>query len=849
MKFTKRPLFYWVLKKNRGAQLFLLLVIVVSLFFRVYPLEMQKNIINIAINLKMLDKLYLYCALYMGAVLIASLMKYFINSFQAILGQKLLIELRKELYEHTLQLPLQFFHRTQAGTVISAMTAELNSIGAFLGEAIAVPITSVLTFIVFAGFMISLNPMLGLLSISIYPLELIVIPLLQKRFNKINQTRVTTTRAMANLVNEAISGVHEVQGNASYELEQSKLMRLVNRLYKIMRKLSILKYGIKFSNSLFQSVGPFLLFLFGGYMAIHGNFTIGALVAFLTAYEKVYDPWKELIVYYQSYQDSHIRYKQIMETFDLEPEYLLEHEGKAPIKLKGNINAENVGYSISDEIRLLDQVSFSLEAGKHMALIGFSGSGKSTLSLLISQLYSYSNGSITIDGHEIKDLSKKDISNNISTVAQHSFIFTGTIRENLLYSCNATYLNGMTDRLPSRKEIIEVIHHVGLEDDILRWGFSTIVPPKKAKELEHKFLKMRQIIQRDLRQEFSRAVEFYDAQKFLEHVSLGTNIIFGYFNDSLGKDSLLTNKKFRDFLKQNNLETELIELGLSISQTTISFLKDMSEDEFFFQGSPMEPQQFGKYVNMGERLKASGFEKLKKKDKEAYLALALRYTSAPHKIFTISRKFKDAIVAARHSFLSSVVNVDLEQCENGILQTDIFSNAPDTSIDNQNFIPFCSTQYLYSRTLSDNILFGTITDIDAIRGSIGKLGMVEFEKEDLWDEVMEIGLDFHVGSKGDRLSGGQKQKIALTRAFLKKSPILILDEATASLDNSSQAKIQRYLDTELKGNTTIVAVVHRLDMISDYDHIVVMKAGKLVESGNYETLINKKGILYELINN
>ncbi len=300
IKLTKRPLFYWVLRKHRGAQTCLLLVIFISLFFRVYPLEMQKNIINIAINLRMLDKLYLYCALYIGAVMIASLMKYFINSFQAILGQKILIGLRKELYEHVLQLPLQFFHRTQAGTVISAMTAELNAIGAFLGQAIAVPATSILTFIVFAGFMISLNPLLGIISISIYPLELVVIPLLQRRYNKINQVRVTTTRAMANLVNEAVSGIHEVQGNASYNLEQKKLFRLINRLYAIMRKLSILKYGIKFSNNLFQSVGPFLLFLIGGYMAIHGNFTIGALVAFLTAYEKVYDPWKEIILYYQS---------------------------------------------------------------------------------------------------------------------------------------------------------------------------------------------------------------------------------------------------------------------------------------------------------------------------------------------------------------------------------------------------------------------------------------------------------------------------------------------------------------------------------------------------------------------
>ena len=86
------------------------------------------------------------------------------------------------------------------------------------------------------------------------------------------------------------------------------------------------------------------------------------------------------------------------------------------------------------------------------------------------------------------------------------------------------------------------------------------------------------------------------------------------------------------------------------------------------------------------------------------------------------------------------------------------------------------------------------------------------------------------------------------RALLKRSPILILDEATASLDNSSQARIQRYIETHLKGNTTVIAVVHRLDMISGYDHIIVMKDGEIGEAGSYNDLLDRKGSLYDLIN-
>jgi ABC-type multidrug transport system fused ATPase/permease subunit len=118
--------------------------------------------------------------------------------------------------------------------------------------------------------------------------------------------------------------------------------------------------------------------------------------------------------------------------------------------------------------------------------------------------------------------------------------------------------------------------------------------------------------------------------------------------------------------------------------------------------------------------------------------------------------------------------------------------------------------------------------------------------ENLLDEVLDMGMDFQVGSKGDRLSGGQKQKLALIRALLKEPPILILDEATASLDNASQARIQRLLETDLKGKCTVVAVVHRLDTVAAYDQIAVLKGGQLVERGSYEQLMAAEGVFYNL---
>jgi ABC-type multidrug transport system fused ATPase/permease subunit len=119
--------------------------------------------------------------------------------------------------------------------------------------------------------------------------------------------------------------------------------------------------------------------------------------------------------------------------------------------------------------------------------------------------------------------------------------------------------------------------------------------------------------------------------------------------------------------------------------------------------------------------------------------------------------------------------------------------------------------------------------------------------EDLLETVIEIGMEFDVGTSGNRLSGGQQQKIAIARAFLRSPSILIMDEATSALDNRSQQRIQKVLSRRFKGKTTLIAVVHRLDNLKEYDKIAFMKSGKIVEMGSYDELIKQRGYLYELI--
>ena len=157
--------------------------------------------------------------------------------------------------------------------------------------------------------------------------------------------------------------------------------------------------------------------------------------------------------------------------------------------------------------------------------------------------------------------------------------------------------------------------------------------------------------------------------------------------------------------------------------------------------------------------------------------------------------------------------------------------------------------YIAGASIQENIIFGRITsDSSRVRTRINKnINRLAGGRRHLLEAVLEVGMNFQVGRGGENLSGGQRQKLALARALLKKPPILLLDEATASLDNQSQDRVQKVLESRWKGRSTLVAVIHRLDIIKNYDKIAVMKSGRIEEMGTYNELMEKKNLLYRLV--
>jgi ABC-type multidrug transport system fused ATPase/permease subunit len=826
---VKRSLPSWILSSNLKLQALLLLVILVTVFARVLPLEMQKRIVNEAIRFGEIQMLFLYCGYYLAAVVVATGLKYLISALQNLIGERALADMRKALYHHILTLPLNFFRKTQPGLVVASLVTELASAGNFVGMAIGVPVASILTLFAFAGYLIWLNPLLALISLSIYPMVLILLPRLQHQANKANKRRVDTTRTLSGKIGEAISGIHEIHGNGSYRIENRRYDKMIDKLYKIRIIWNLYKFSVKSVNNFFNNLSPFLVFIVGGYLAIKGRLDLGALVAFISAQEKVYDPWKELVEFYQVYQDASVRYRRTMEYFDELPEHALEPDDREPYELEGSIEVKDLSFLAEGGIQLLDGINLSLKPGQQLALVGFSGSGKSTLAQCVGQLYKYTGGHVLLGGEEVADLSKKDMINNIGFVSQTPFTFEGTIKDNILYSC-ASRLDsdeiGESDAMPSLDDMIEALQQTGIFVDVLRFGLNTILVYDEHQDLASKIVRVRDHFKREFGEELGDYVEFFAEDNYLYHSNIAANLTFGSPNlESFTLQNLAVNDYFLRFLDKADLTRPLLTLGAELCRQTVDILGNLPPEKVFFEQSPIRAEELDEYKMLATRLAKTKLHHLSPDDRTGLLRLALRFIPGIHKMVGMPSILEELILEGRALFKENI------------------------SRDDPGAVTFYqASEYIYSQTILDNIFFGKTKTVNPqAEEKIDQSIIQVLIEEDLLETIVEIGMEFQVGSKGDRLSGGQRQKLAIARVFLKAPRVLIMDEATSALDNKSQARIQSLLDTRWKGQSTLIAVVHRLDIIKSYDKIAVMKAGRIGEMGTYDDLIAKEGMLYELI--
>ena len=887
----EKGVYGYVIRFSKRQQIVLTLMAFASYPFLLWFLQVPKQIINhinraVAKNgesfdvdvdifglpgfrLESIDYLLMLCGLFLFLVFANQAFKYVINVYRGLTGERLLRRLRYELYGRVLRFPLPTFRKMSQGEIIQMINAEVEPLGGFFGEAFSLPLFQGGYLLVIFGFILSESLLLAGAAAMFYPLQMYIIPRVQRRVNMLGKQRVRLVRGISERIGETVGGVQEVHSDNTARLELAQFSTRLGEIFVVRYKIYLWKFVIKFINNTVNHLGPFFFYSVGGILVIEGELNIGALVAVLAANKDLAAPWKELLNYYQMREDARIKYEQVVEQFEppaMMPESQQLDEPEAVAPLTGAYRASAVRLEDETGHTLVDGVSFEIGVGDHVAIVGAGGSGKDQLGLLLARLVRPTGGSLTVNGAKMDDLPEAVTGRRLGYVGAAAHLFSAPVRDNLTYGLKhrplgaapgdgaaradwekwaqeAARAGNSTDNpddswidyaaagiaAPERfnRRALEVLAIVDMQADIYDLGLRGAIDPGARPDLAARILEARTAFHDRLSDPaFAPLVEGFDEERYNDNATVGENLLFGRpVGGAFDLDRLAEQPYVLDVLDRAGLTDAMLEAGRQVASTMVELFAGLPPGhEFFERFAFIGHEDLPVYQALLARVGREGVGALRPEERTLLLSLPFRLSAARHRLDVITAEFRRDILAARRLFAEGL--------------------PPGLAASVERFRP---DRYTAAASLQDNILFGKAAYGHA-RGP-ERIGAVIAEVIDalgLRDAVMEVGLDFQVGIGGSRLTSVQRQKLALARAVLKRPDVLILNEATAPVDGASESRIRANLFREFDGRG-IVWVLHRASLAKHFGKILVLRGGRIVEQGAFEALDRAGSVLNELI--
>ncbi len=869
-----RSIFGYILRHSRTAQLALLALTVISFPFLYASLDLPKTIINDAmaspeggsffgIELEQVSYLFTLCGIFLVLVLINGAFKYVINVYKGIVGERMLRRLRYELYSRIMRFPLPHFRRVSQGELVQMITAEVEPLGGFISQAFSLPAYQGGTLLTILFFMFAQDPILGIAAIVLYPLQIWIIPKLQRQVNLLGKARVKQVRRIAERIGETSQGVRDIRANDTTQYERARFSKELGIVFNIRLQIYKKKFFIKFLNNFLAQLAPFFFYSIGGYLVIQGDLTLGALVAVIGAHEKLYAPWKELLSYYQLMSDARIKYEQVVSQFDpigLRDEQLQSADVDQPIPLiEADLRATNLTIATDDGATTLDGASFQLELPKRIAIVGPTGAGKEDLTLVLANLLQPDSGRVVIGDMDMAKLSESVTGRQITYVGYPAQIFSGTIADNLLFGLKNRPLRTVelqgADAETHRRDLQEAkrsgnseldadadwvdfdaagltpedsllpaaesaLAKVQLDRDVYQMGLRGTVDPKSQTDLADAILRARRAMGERLSDpKLGRLVEVFDPERYNTNATLAENLMFGApIGDTLQIEHLASHGYVQDVLERSDLAETLVEVGYKLASTMVELFADLPSDhDYFRQFSFISAEDLPDYRTLVGRIDMSKLSELSTEDRQRLLALTFKLIPARHRLGLVDDDLQAKIVSARHLFRETL---------------------PDDLTDAIAF--FDPDQYTSGASIQDNILFGKVAYGQAQANErIGDLIATVLTDLELRGRVIQVGLQAEVGVAGARLSLPQRQKLALARALMKHPDVLVAHDPTGPLDPAEQLAVIDSVIQEFEGRTLIWSL-NRTEWAERFDHVMVMRHGRIVEQGTFGD-INREG--------
>jgi ATP-binding cassette subfamily B protein len=449
---------YWAL-----AALMLVAFIAISLIELVPPL-LYRDLIDNVLPSRDLTRLNLLAAGMIGIPLVSGLLGVGQRYLSSRMGEGIIFDLRQEMYQHLQRMSLRFFTHTKSGDVISRLTNDVVGAQSAVTGTLPNVVTNGITLASTLAVMVSIEWRLALLAVAVLPFFLLPARRVGRIFRTIRRKAMEYNADMSNIIGETlgINGALLVKtfGRQRQEVvryrETNRKVRDIGVQRALVGRWFFLGLGIA------GAVGTALIYWVGGHLELGGTITVGTIVAFAAYLTRLYGPISALSNVQVEFASSMVSFERVFEYLDL-PVEIEDRPGALELKaVTGAVRFEDVSFSYLAEdgppeevgpclendddeaLNLLGSavgrrsalqcLSFEIEPGQLAALVGPSGAGKTTITYLLPRLYDPTEGSITLDGHDLREITQESLAHQIGMVTQESYLFHDTVRANLLYA-------------------------------------------------------------------------------------------------------------------------------------------------------------------------------------------------------------------------------------------------------------------------------------------------------------------------------------------------------------------------------------------------------------------------------
>jgi ATP-binding cassette subfamily B protein len=373
-------------------------------------------------------------------------------------GERILADLRNKLFGHLQQLSLGYYERNRAGVIISRLTNDVEALDQLVTDGVTSLVQNTLTLVGTAILLFVLDWRLALATLAVIPLMSVATVIFRVRSTRAYRAVRERLGLVTATLAEDIAGMRMVQ---AFTREQQNIenFRGVAERYRDSNMQTVVLNGWYFPFvDLLSSIALAVVLGYGGHLYFQGSVTLGTLFAFMLYVQNFFDPVQQLSQLYNTFLSATAALDKIMDVMDEEPQ-VVDATGAAPLpQVHGHVRFEDVRFSYGTGPEVLHGLDLDVPSGTTVALVGHTGAGKSTIAKLLARFYDPTSGRITIDGHDLRDVTQSSLRRQLGIVPQEGFLFAGTVTENIAF--------GRPDA--SSEDVVRAAQAVGAHDFIMR---------------------------------------------------------------------------------------------------------------------------------------------------------------------------------------------------------------------------------------------------------------------------------------------------------------------------------------------------------------------------------------------